>query len=185
MQKKDKKFLKIFKKVVTVTLLVFIIFVGYCKISELVYYKKGPNYEPAFSIYTISSTSMKPALNKYDLVINSKIKDQSNIEIGDIITFISTNMNFQGKPVTHRVEGFSIDEKSRVCYITKGDNNEDRDKSCAKQGNIIGKVIIRIPFVGIVGTPYGLAFVIIIILIINIVKRIKKKAPLKNQRYNI
>ncbi len=165
--------------IVGISLCLFLIvgFIVYCKVQEQIYYRKGPKYVPEFSVYTISSGSMSPNYNKYDLVINRRI-DTEDIKEGDVITFFATTRSFMGV-VTHRVVGFTEDEKGRKAFITKGDNNDVEDDDFARAHNVIGRVVVRIPFIGFLGTPYGIFFFVIIVLASAILKKVKKSEELE------
>jgi signal peptidase I len=65
--------------------------------------------------------------------------------------------------VTHRINSLSLQDSS---YITKGDANKSVDLSEVRKGNILGKVIFSIPYLGFVlnftKSQTGLIFIIII-----------------------
>ena len=168
---------KYLKKSLFILVMVLIVsfsgFVIFCKIQEAIYYKKGPLYEPIFTIYTIASDSMKPNFNKYDIVINKTVNPEE-IEIGDVITFKSTNLEYSGINMTHRVVGITGDEKDRIAFDTKGDNNPQKDSSYARGHNVLGKAVFRIPLIGFFGTPYGLIIIASVLTVI-IIKRKKSK----------
>lgn len=151
-----------------------LIFIAVCKVQEQIYIKKGPRYEPPFSVYIISSSSMKPAYRVYDLVINKRVDDIDTIKKGDIITFISTNLDYPGITITHRVKEIDRDEKDRICFITKGDANSFEDQACAKAHNVIGKVVFKVPFVGFLGTPYGVLFFLLVVISSLFLKKVRK-----------
>lgn len=169
----------ILKKICLVIATIFFIFVAafiiYCKIGEQVFYKKGAKYAPEFSIYTVVSPSMRPNYRVYDIVVNRKI-DAAEIDEGDVITFISSNMDYPGITMTHRVIGFTKDEHNRTCFITKGDNNPSKDQACARGNKVIGKVIFRIPFLGFIGSKYGILFFILVVISSVFLKKVKKES---------
>jgi len=146
------KILKVVSKVISwalfVVLLVAAIFLLYYFVATKIYASKGVGYEPKFSIYTIASGSMEPKIKVYDAIVNVRVDDPNEIEVGDIITFVSTSLLSPGKTITHRVIAITQDEEGRVCFQTKGDANDIADQACAKYHNIIGKVIFKIPQLG-------------------------------------
>ena len=91
-------------------LIVIAIFLLYLTISSKIYEKKGSNYEPKFSLYTIISPSMEPNIKVYDIIVNTRIDSVNDIQIGDVITFISTSSISSNKTITHRVFDIIIDE---------------------------------------------------------------------------
>lgn len=146
------KIFKIIGKIVSwalfVVLLIAASFLLYYFVATKIYAAKGPGYEPKFSIYTIISPSMTPNINVYDAIINVRVDDPSDIEVGDVITFISTSLLTPGTTITHRVTAITTDENGEACYQTKGDYNPVADQACARYNNIIGKVVFKIPQLG-------------------------------------
>lgn len=147
-----KLILKYISTIISWTLFVLLSIIGvlliYYFISSRLYATKGEKYEPAFSVYTIVSGSMEPTINVYDVIINTKVKNEKNIKVNDVITFTSTNANTAGMTITHRVIGIrELDDKS-LCYVTRGDNNTNEDSSCVASKNVIGKVSAVIPGLG-------------------------------------
>lgn len=99
----------------------------------------------------------KNGFNTGDLMILWRPK---NIEVGDIIVF---NSNSKYDPIIHRV----VEVKSGL-YLTKGDHNcgssvyEDN----ISQEQVIGKGVLRIPFLGYV----KLIFMKIVSFIVNLIR---------------
>jgi len=131
-----------------VILLIAAAFLLYYFVATKIYAAKGPGYEPKFSIYTIVSPSMTPNINVYDAIVNIKIDDPNKIEVGDVITFVSTSVLTPGITITHRVVGITTDDNGDICYRTKGDFNNVEDQACAKHRNVLGKVLFKIPQLG-------------------------------------
>ncbi len=124
-------------------------FLIYYYIATKIYAKKGPGYEPKYSIYTIISGSMVPTINVYDTIINERADDPSDIQVGDVITFVSTSLATPGTTITHRVVGITQDIDGKICYKTKGDWKYNvEDPGCTRFQNVIGRVIIKIPQLG-------------------------------------
>lgn len=102
----------------------------------------------ADSSYTVMSGSMSPALSPGDLVI---VKGEEPIDIGDMVTVESGEFIF-----THRVVEVLDGDRFRL----KGDANEEPDQGLVEASQIIGKVVLVIPF-GHLYTPYGFAMVLL------------------------
>ncbi len=182
-----KDILKIVGKVISgvlfLILMLVIAFLLYYYISIRIYAMKGPGHEPIISIYTVMTGSMSPHINKMDIVVNSKIKSANDIKVGDVITFVSSNLQMPNVIVTHRVNAILKDDNGEVCYETKGDANQVADQACAKFHNVIGKVMFKIPKVGYVQkflkTTKGWLLCVIIpallVIINNLIKIIKTK----------
>jgi len=94
---------------------------------------------------SIASDSMKQEIQKGDLVIVHKIKqeDISKIKEGDIIHYYVGNIS-----VIHRIIEIDKDYNGRNVYITKGDNNEAIDIYVVKEEQIIGTAKFKIPLLG-------------------------------------
>ncbi len=93
-------------------------------------------------ILVIGSESMSGTLNKGDAIIYEKYDENEEIKTGDIIVFIE-----DGIKIVHRVENQRLmGEEMR--YYTKGDANEQKDDGYRKREDIIGKVKLRIPYIG-------------------------------------
>lgn len=91
--------------------------------------------------FNVESSSMSPAYPVNSLVI---VKDTApeEIEIGDTVTYV---LNADGVLVTHRVIG--IDSENET-FTTKGDANGVADPNPVLWGNVVGKVIFHIPYIG-------------------------------------
>ena len=142
-----KKFFSILSWVIIIFLLIVGGFLTYYVINAKIYEKNGKEYFPAFSLYTIISPSMEPNIKVYDVVVTKKVNNPDNIKVGDVITFISSAQISNDLTVTHRVSEINeVNGEKR--YITKGDNNIKADESYTLFGNVMGKVIIKIPQLG-------------------------------------
>ena len=94
-----------------------------------------------YGMYVIATESMTGEINKGDAVIYDRYDDQTIIE-GQVIAFR------EGKSVIiHRVEDIQI-INGTTRYYTKGDANGDRDTGYRTDGDIIGLVNHKIPFIG-------------------------------------
>lgn len=102
---------------------------------------------PLFSTYVIVTPSMVPTI-KIDDAIVVKRMDNDKYKVGDIITFVSSDSNYEGLAVTHRIVGKQkLDNKTSV-YTTKGDNNSLIDPASVKTEDIYGKVLFKVPQIG-------------------------------------
>ena len=103
-------------------LMICLVFLVYYFISLKIYEHKGNKYKPFFSLYVIVSPSMTPNINVYDVIINTNIDSQEDINIGDVITFKSESKECYGTTVTHRVIAME-NQNGTIKYQTKGDAN--------------------------------------------------------------
>lgn len=90
----------------------------------------------------VKSGSMEPAIHTGALVV---IKPQGSYAVGDIITFGPDTA--REIPTTHRVVEV-LEGAGGPSYVTQGDANEEADTETVTQGNVIGRVLIDVSYVG-------------------------------------
>ena len=143
-----------FKKILINTGLVLVSIIAFISIyyvvTNRILRRINNKYVPLISAYTIVTNSMEPNLNIYDLAVDIKVDNNTNIKKGDIITFVSSNTNSNGQTITHRVVDI-IEENNITYYKTKGDNNSKEDDLLITKDNIIGKYLFKIPKLGKLG----------------------------------
>ena len=141
------KLLKIlFNIVIFLVCVIAFVLIAYVFLAQI--HKDDNNYKPSISFYTIVSPSMNPVIKVYDVVVNIKPSGPEDIEIGDIITYVSTNSTSEGMTITHRVVAITKAENGNYEYQTQGDNNSEPDGVLVTYDNVIGKEIIIIPKLG-------------------------------------
>lgn len=170
--------------VVLILVIIVVMFAAYY-IDQRLGMKEGKARTPLFGAYIIISDSMIPNINVYDAVVTMRATEEQ-IEVDDIITFMSKEIETAGTPITHRVVGIvhdTEDESKIIGYRTKGDHNNTPDFALIAPDEVIGKVMFRIPFIGYLQTfmtkPIGWILVIVLpcLLIIgsDVSKLIKSK----------
>ncbi len=127
--------------------------------------------------YVVSSESMVPTLNVYDIIVVRNGSTFADIKVGDIIVFHSPSD--YDRVIVHRVA--KIQQGSEKIITTKGDNNPASipgiDYPITKK-EYIGKVIFVIPKLGVVSkmfTPPINYIIIGIILAIIFVSKLNNK----------
>ena len=178
-------FIKMLSYVAIMILFLLVIFLMYYIITSAV--AKSKKTIPPLSIFTIVSPSMEPNINIYDIIVDKKIIDESDVRVGDIITFYSNNLDTGGYTVTHRVSRIEEINGQKI-YHTKGDNNQNEDEGYITFNEIVGRVIIIIPDVFhihfFISSRLGWFFIILIpaisVIIYDIVK-IKRIVKIKKQ----
>ena len=98
--------------------------------------------------YTVLTGSMEPEV-PVGSVVYAKAAEPAQLETGDIIVFYDGRNEI---PVTHRVVE---NQASEGQIITKGDANESADIAPIPYPNVIGKVVLHIPFLGRFVSPLG------------------------------
>jgi len=142
--------------------------------------KTGNYNSPIFNGYVIVSQSMVPTININDAIV-VKREGEDKYNIGDIISFYSTEYAQEGMVITHRVIKKDKVSNSSSNYMTKGDNNRSADHKLTPTSNIYGKVYFIIPKLGYIqsflSNPLHFAICILIpagAVIIYDITRIKK-----------
>ncbi|MFA5154113.1 MAG: signal peptidase I [Clostridia bacterium] len=121
---------------------------------------------------TVLSGSMEPAVKTGSIVLTKPVSDY---KIGDIITFGPTTKTTP--PTTHRIAEIKVVGGEPV-YITKGDANNSVDSREIKKADIIGKTIIKVPYLGyvidFVRKPIGFVLIIVVPAVVIINDEIRK-----------
>ena len=150
-----RKFLHFLSTVLLYSLLIIVliiaVFFGAYVIDQMIGMKNHEDRSPLFGVYVIISPSMVPNINVYDAVVTMRVPTEK-IEMYDVITFLSKDIDTHGTPITHRVVGIVETEDGKIGYRTKGDNNNAEDNALIMEDEVIGKVLFRIPMIGYVRT---------------------------------
>ncbi len=120
----------------------------------------------------VQSGSMEPAIKMGSIIMVRPIDDYN---IGNIITF--GPYNTKNPPITHRIlEIKNID--GQISYVTKGDANAGADREGVTKKEVIGKVLVSVPYVGFVVNalrkPIVFALIIIVPAILIIFQKLIK-----------
>lgn len=99
-----------------------------------------------YSIMNVMTGSMEPAYQVGDIIVIKKT-DADELKVNDVITFISTDKELNGQPITHRIINIT-EENGQKMFETKGDFNQITDETLVTSDRILGKVQFKIPFVG-------------------------------------
>lgn len=160
---KDKG--KVVNFIVNTMLVVVVIFS--IMVSFSAYVSKVGSGVPSFMgfrPFSIQSDSMSPFFNKGDLIIDRKVNDPADLQIGDVITFWTI---IEGKQVlnSHRIIDIA-DYGNYMYFDTKGDANSIADTTGVHQNDIVGKYLFHIPALGTVldFLQTGTGFFIVIVI---------------------
>jgi signal peptidase len=132
-----------------------------------------------YKLFTVQSGSMEPNIHTGSLIF---VKPEKDYSTGDIVTRKTTDPKVT---ITHRIS--SKEEKNgKTIFHTKGDANNGEDMENVAEGDIIGKEIFKIPYlgypVGYAKTSQGLILLIVIpavIIIYDEMQKIKKEIERK------
>ena len=115
-------------------------------------------------IVVVTSDSMAPALEPYDMIIVHKTSS-GDIHVGDIIVF-EAELDRVSRVVHRAIQ--VLDDDGKIGIITKGDNLESADPWIVHQEDLVGKVVSSAPRVGIFlldPIRYALSAVIVITIV--------------------
>lgn len=178
----NKKINKILKYLIKSIAIIFI--------ASLVIYSLIYNFNNIFlkkdfvsfggvSILTESDdTSMKPLIKNTDLIITKK-KRITNIQNDEIVAYY-LNQNFNDDEGSSEKDGDEqsikiqivtnrVQENGKIYLITRGQNNLYPNQEEVVEDEIIGTVIIRIPFLGAIAKIFQSRYILVLYLIIIVV----------------
>jgi len=125
-----------------------------------------------YKLMIVQSGSMTPAIKMGSIVV---VKPADDYKIGDVITFGPYTRTKE--PTTHRISEMKVVGGEPV-YITKGDANNAPDQREIPKREVIGKVLISVPYLGyavdFAKKPIGFALIIIVPAALIIIDEIKK-----------
>ncbi len=122
-------------------ILYWVILIGLILIAGLVA-GSALNIPGNFKIFVVQSGSMEPSIKRMGIVVVKPFRDYQK---GEVIT-IAEPANPK-VTLTHRIA--AIEEvKGKTFYTTKGDANEEADTEKRPLENVLGKVILSVPFLG-------------------------------------
>jgi signal peptidase len=98
-----------------------------------------------FPIYpsVIATGSMEPMIMPGDVILVRKVKDISEVQVGDVIQFRRDSIL-----ISHRILEIKENDKTGISYRTKGDNNNGPDRELVKPEDIRGEIIRVVPKIG-------------------------------------
>lgn len=198
--KEKIKPLRFITSVISYAIFIWLLLVGLMLLAYVADIKiraaKGDTSPPVYNAYVVLTGSMVPEIMPKDVVVTKK-REAKDLEVGDIITFLSSDPRLSNIIVTHRIKAKYYDAATnKYTFQTKGDANNTADFTLAEDTNIIGEVIFKIPKIGyiqsILATKGGLIIVVLIpclaILSYDIVKlgkNVKNKVVKKKSEVSI
>lgn len=146
-----------FLKILLIGTLCLILLINLWQLFSRIILKDKISSVFGYTQVTVMSGSMEPVISAGDVLI---IHDEDEYNAEEIVTFWRDEVL-----VTHRL----IEEREQG-WITKGDYNNAVDSQLVQKDQIIGKVIVIIPYLGLVilylRTPLGILTVIILLFIL-------------------
>ncbi|WP_099209333.1 signal peptidase I [Thermococcus henrietii] len=117
-----------------------------------------------FQYVVILTDSMEPHINPGDLVVTRPVSP-SELHVGDVILY-EVHIGSSTYRISHRIVAIKTDESGRIYFVTKGDNRKYTDPWRVYPDQVIGKVILVIPKVGMVWYYTPLIVLLIFLFII-------------------
>jgi signal peptidase len=113
-----------------------------------------------YKVKIVQSGSMEPSIKTGSIVV---IRPETSYAVGDVVTFgRDTKVDV---PTTHRIIEMRT-ESGQYVFKTKGDANKDADVAEVRQPEIIGKVLLDVPYLGFLldfaKKPIGFALLVIL-----------------------
>lgn len=186
--------------------ILFIAVITFLCVMIYTYHKTNTVSVMNYKFLRIISNSMEPTLHPNTCIVIKVVENEDDLEIGDIITFISHEESIYGEINTHRIYDIIINEETgRKEFVTKGDYFDEPDITKVSFSNVKGRYVRKIPLSGLLSfilirlSNSKIYFIIIIFPLIlclltyinqlvNILvfgvdyKKVKKKIKLEKQR---
>lgn len=133
-----KKGKRVANTIINIVLVIAIILAAICTYTS--YVSTSGNGVPSIfglRIMSIQTESMYPTMKPGDLIFDTAVKDTSELQIGDIITYWTV---IDGERVlnTHRITEI-YDGGGYLIFQTKGDNNTIEDSLTVHESEIVGQ----------------------------------------------
>lgn len=156
---KNKKSVK--KIISDVTFGIFMAFFGLLFVFSILDKTVGISVG-GYHVLWVKSPSMEPTIPTSSYILVKDV-DSKDVNVGDVITFISDDPAIKGQFNTHRVEGITPEGQ----FTTKGDYNPGPDAYWVKPENVKYIYEKNLPFLSFFGrlfvTPYGLVVTLVTI----------------------
>lgn len=101
-----------------------------------------------YKAFIVLSDSMsKTDFDAGDLILSKEV-DPSTLQVGDIISYQSTNTENYGEIVTHKIRELTKDAEGDPGFITYGTTTDTNDENIVTYSFVLGKYQTKLPGVG-------------------------------------
>ena len=150
--KEKIKPLKFISSVISYAIFIWLLLIGLTLLVYIADIKiraaKGDNTPPKYNAYVVLTGSMIPEIMPNDVVITKK-REAKELQVGDIITFVSSDPRLSNIIVTHRIKQvFTNSNTGKREFQTKGDNNNAPDSYLIEIHEILGIVKLKVRYIG-------------------------------------
>lgn len=125
---------------------------------------------PSLGNYSFMRTltgSMEPAIPVHSFIVTEAV-DPESLQVGDIITFRSTESKLEGALNTHRITSV-YEEGGQLMFHTKGDANAVEDSEPVSSINVVGKVVFISAALGTVVSLFSNPLVFFLFVVVPLV----------------
>ena len=141
-----KKVISFIRNVAFVVLVLFICFIIYTM-------SQGNTISIAgYRVLRVLTSSMEPTIVGNTCIITKNV-DVDELEVGDIITFISEDPAIYGYYNTHRINEI-VEEGGVRKFVTKGDNSSEVDPYMVSESNVVGIYVQELPGGRLIGKAF-------------------------------
>lgn len=127
-------------------IILLIIMLGMCAVVLMAGQGNVP-YIFGHRVMQVISDSMRPTISAETCIVIEKVDDIHEIEIGDVITFVSEDPRIEGYYNTHRVDDIITDsETGEILLQTKGDAYDTPDANLVGFDQVAGRYVGELPF---------------------------------------
>ena len=101
-----------------------------------------------YKMYIVNSNSMAATdFDAGDLILVKNV-DPATLQVGDIISFMSQNVDSFGQTITHKIRALTTDATGKPGFITYGTTTDTNDETVVTYPFVLGKYESRIPHLG-------------------------------------
>jgi len=127
-------------------------------------------------LVAVPTGSMRPAISPGALVAVQGVSTPGEIHVGDVIEFSPTWFNGS---VVHRVVAVTRSGQGEALFTTKGDNNTSPDPVPVSYGNVAGRVVLIIPYLGyfVLSPPLDITLVAVLFMTSLLSSSLKSPKP--------
>lgn len=134
-----KKALNIVKKIlVTLVFLVAVAMMVFTIVSVTTFDRTDRNLFGYKAFIVLSDSMSKTDFKAGDLILVKEV-DPSTLQVGDIISYESTNTDNYGEVVTHKIRSLTTDENGQPGFITYGTTTDTDDEMPVTYPYVLGK----------------------------------------------
>ncbi|HNZ41461.1 MAG TPA: signal peptidase I [Clostridia bacterium] len=152
---------RIFTVVFSVLLVLLVLLVGNIIYSQITH--KVPAIF-GYSVMNIIAGSMEPVIPKNTFILIKQV-DPEQLQVGDVITFYSSDPLIQGLPNTHRIFDIVV-ENGQKFFVTKGDANAIPDSYNVGFDDVIGVYVRNIISLGKIGLIFQNKSIVFVLLVV-------------------